>query len=337
MKKEFYSKIKSETDKTRQKALFEAESRLEKVRRTVPGYSELEHEIAKLSISAAKAGIASPNDSDKISAELKKRIQEINDSQIDLIRKAGFPENYMRPIFSCVQCEDTGIIYDQQGDRLCSCFRQHVLDCIYEESGLVKAGTAKFSNFNLSIFSDEIDEKRFLIKKSPKEQIQKIKGFCLEYIKTGFMELGGKGLLFFGTTGSGKTFMTQCVANELISAGRSVVYVSAPLMFDKLNEARMTFGEEAHEDYFAGLRDAELLVIDDLGTETMTEAKSSNLWQILNTRSKLDLVSPHKTIISTNLNLNGIKERYDDRIYSRIIGLSFILQFGGEDLRIITK
>ncbi|MEI6602690.1 MAG: ATP-binding protein [Clostridia bacterium] len=337
MKSEIYSKIKREFDAKRANALSEAENRLEDVRKNVIGFVDVEKEIAQISITALQAVLKKPEEAEQIATELTKQTDEKIIRKLKLLENAGYAKDYLEPRFECQICDDTSIVKGAVGDAICTCFKQKLLENMFHESGLIKGKTAQFDQFNLDIFIDEKDPARFSIKNSPREQIKIIKERCLSYIESDFKELGAKCLLFFGNTGTGKTFMAQSIANEILLLGFTVAYVSAPLMFDKINEARMTFGEDEYEDYFAGLKDAELLVIDDLGTETFTDAKMSNLLQLLNARESLDLVSPHKTIISTNLNLQGLQNRYDERIYSRIIGRFIICQFGGEDLRIVTK
>ena len=337
MKSEIYLKIRKEYDEKRFNALAQAEYRLETVKKQVKGFVDIDKEIGKLSLEACKQILSHPNDTEKIAEQLSKRLAEKTKQRHTLVEMSGYAKDFLDAKFECQECNDTGIMGGVGGDLLCSCFKQKILENMFEESGLVKGKTAQFDKFDLSIFSDEKDEMRFLIESSPREHIEKIKNRCFNYIQKDFEVLGGKGFLFTGNTGTGKTFMAQCVANELLLKGRTVAYVSAPIMFDKINEARMTFGEDNYEDYFAGLKEAELLIIDDLGTETSTEAKTSNFLQLLNARTTLDLLCPHKTIISTNLSLAGIREKYDERIYSRIIGGFYLLKFGGEDLRVVTR
>ncbi len=337
MKSEIYSKIRREYEDKRANALAKADARLEEVRAKVAGYAELEREIGQISLGVIKEVLKRPEETEKFAAELKEKTTEKIFQMLRLLIAEGFPKDYTVPKFECSECSDTGFAKGKEGEQLCNCFKQKLLENMFEESGLVRGKTAQFDKFDAKLFSDTKDEARFLIKESPRNQILKIKARCEKFISEDFGQVDGKGLLFFGNTGTGKTFMAQCIANELLLKGRTVAYVSAPLMFDKINEARMLFGEDEYEDYFSGLKDAELLVIDDLGTETSTEAKLSNMLQLLNARETLDLTSPHKTIISTNMKLSAIREKYDERIYSRIIGKFVTCQFGGEDLRIVMK
>ncbi|MEI6132062.1 MAG: ATP-binding protein [Bacillota bacterium] len=334
MKGEIFALVKKEFEIKRLKALAEAENRLENVRREVEGFSSLEKEIGNLSLAALKEVLKRPDEAEKINSALEVAVAEKGLKKLEMLASAGYSEEYLNAEFQCSKCEDTGVA---SGQVVCSCFRQKMIEMMFMESGLVWGKTARFEMFDANIFSNKNDVEKYLIKDSPRNQIGKIRVRCEKYVADDFMVLGGKGLLFFGNTGTGKTFMAQCIANDILLKGFSVAYVTAPMMFDKLNEARMNYGEVEHEDYFATLKEAELLVIDDLGTETSTDAKASNLLQLLNARDALDLISPRKTIISTNLNLTGIREKYDERIYSRIVGKFITCQFGGEDLRIVLK
>ena len=139
-----------------------------------------------------------------------------------------------------------------------------------------------------------------------------------------------KNLLFTGNTGIGKTYLTNCIANELLKQGKTVLYQTAPVMLDSILDYR--FGKNNDFNY-NDLLNVDLLIIDDLGTENANNIKYSELFNILNTRLLNQNNHVTKTIISTNLSLNHLFKTYDERIFSRLVGYYNICRFFGEDLR----
>ena len=139
-----------------------------------------------------------------------------------------------------------------------------------------------------------------------------------------------KNLLFTGNTGLGKTFLTNCIANEILKSGKTVLYQTAPVLLDSIIDYK--FGKNLNFNY-SDLLNVDLLIIDDLGTENMNNIKLSELFNILNTRLLNQNHHITKTIISTNLSLNNLFKAYDERIFSRLAGYYNICRFFGEDLR----
>ena len=130
-------------------------------------------------------------------------------------------------------------------------------------------------------------------------------------------------LLFYGTVGCGKSFLSCCVAKELIDRGKSVVYFSSAQLFDILYQNTLYNGLEELYNY-------ELVIIDDLGAEMTNSFVTTALFSFLNER----ILREKATIISTNLNLSDMKDRYSDRIASRIIQSFKLYKLSGPDIRI---
>ena len=131
----------------------------------------------------------------------------------------------------------------------------------------------------------------------------------------------------------GKSFMSNCIASELLKKGKTVIYQTAPVLLESVIDFKMNRQKNLGNDFYQSILDCDLLIIDDLGTESLNSMKLSELFTILNTRI-LNLNNKiTKTIISTNLDLNDIFRIYEERIGSRIIGYYDIYRFFGEDLR----
>ena len=131
--------------------------------------------------------------------------------------------------------------------------------------------------------------------------------------------------------------MSNCIASELLKKGKTVLYQTAPVLLEsvidyKFNKNKTNYVEN---NIYNSVLNTNLLIIDDLGTESLNSMKLSELFTILNTRI-LNLNNKiTKTIISTNLNINDIFNNYEERIGSRIAGYYDIYYFFGDDLRFI--
>lgn len=131
----------------------------------------------------------------------------------------------------------------------------------------------------------------------------------------------------------GKTFMSNCVANELLKKGKTVIYQTAPVLLESVIDYKMNKQKNISDNIYKSVLEADLLIIDDLGTESLNSMKLSELFTILNTRILNFNNKITKTIISTNLDINDIFNHYEERIGSRIAGYYDILLFFGDDLR----
>lgn len=131
----------------------------------------------------------------------------------------------------------------------------------------------------------------------------------------------------------GKTFMSNCIANELLKKGKVVLYQTAPVLLESVIDYKMSKQKNSSEDILKSILEADLLIIDDLGTESLNSMKLSELFTIINTRILNLNQKVTKTIISTNLSIQDIFKTYEERIGSRIAGYYDIYCFFGDDLR----
>lgn len=127
--------------------------------------------------------------------------------------------------------------------------------------------------------------------------------------------------------------MSNCIAFELIKKGKTVLYQTAPILLESVIDYKMNRNKNSTENIYDSILNCDLLIIDDLGTESLNSMKLSELFTILNTRILNLNNKSTKTIISTNLNINDIFRIYEERIGSRIIGYYDVYRFFGEDLR----
>lgn len=291
-----------------------------------PDISNLNDKINKTSIEISK-NILLNNDKEKIN-KLKTDLETYKAEKNNLLKKLNITDEFFKPNYSCKLCNDTGYLVDNNS-VMCTCLKQKLLNIEYNKSNISSLENQNFDTFNLNLFSDVIDEKKYNSALSPKQNIEKIKEISENFIKN-FDSFEKKNLLFTGNTGLGKTFLTNCIANELLKQGKTVLYQTAPVMLDTIIDYR--FGKNNNFNY-NDLLNVDLLIIDDLGTESLNNMKFSELFNILNTRLLNQNNHITKTIISTNLSLNNLFKTYDERIFSRLVGYYNICRFFGDDLR----
>ena len=216
---------------------------------------------------------------------------------------------------------------------MCSCFNQALINESFKQSNICKLKDENFETFDFGYYSSNNDKEKYGIEKSPLENIDAIRKLAYNFSHN-LDEPSQKNLLFTGSTGLGKTFLANCVAAETIKQGKSVIYQTAPILLDKMVDFKFKLNKtEAEREEYDKIFTVDLLILDDLGTEAMNNAKFSELFNILNTR----LLKDKKILISTNLTPQDIKREYEERIFSRFVGDFIICRFVGEDIRLLKK
>ena len=251
-----------------------------------------------------------------------------------ILKSLNISDDYFLPKYECKICKDTGYITKNSQTEMCPCLKQKLFDMEYNKSNIYNLKNQNFENFALNLYSDDINPEKYKSKISPRENIILIKGICLSFIEN-FDDPNEKNLLFTGNTGLGKTFLSSCIANELIKKGKTILYQTAPVMLDTVIDYRFN-KQNCSPDIYYNILNADLLIIDDLGTEAMNNIKFTELFNIINTRL-LNQNKTTKTIISTNLSLQNLFSNYDERIVSRIVGNYNICYFFGDDIRFKKK
>lgn len=287
------------------------EERTAYVYQQIDGYRELCESIAGISVSQGKKLLE--GDENALS-DLKNTLEKLSARKKDLLTSAGLPEDYLQPIYDCPDCKDTGY----QNGQKCHCFKQAVIDLLYEQSGI--RDMLEQENFSTLSYEYYQGEDLALFQKNVKICKNFIKSFSTDY----------HNLFFYGTVGTGKSFLSGCVARELIEAGYSVIYFSAAGLFETLSRNMYDYkNKEEFHNLHEDLHSCDLLIIDDLGTEFMNNVTASLFFSLLNERH----LNKKATIISTNLFLEDIQNRYSERIFSRIMSNYTICKFTGSDIR----
>ena len=323
-------------EQKRRDANINLENRKEKIYKKNPRLKEIEDEINKISINKTK-NILTNSLSAKGENKFKEEILKLKQERSKILKSENIDENFFKPHYECEKCKDTGYInYKDKKTVMCNCLKQKLIDISYNKSNLKNVQKENFNNFNDKIFSDKIDLKKYNMNISPRENINNIKKACIGFINN-FDNSDTKNLFFTGNTGLGKTYMTNCIANELLKKGKTVLYQTAPVLLENIINYKMSKQKDSQNNFYKSILESDLLIIDDLGTESLNSMKLSELFTILNSRS-LNLNNKiTKTIISTNLSISKIFSIYEERIGSRIAGFYDIYYFFGEDLRLKKK
>ena len=333
MENSLLKQVLREYETKRSKAILDAEKRKDELIKINPKLIEIDNEIFKNSIQTSKAILNSnKNVRENLLSELKKKNTALIKEKKEFIKSLTKDNDYLNPHFECKMCKDTGYIKKNDAMVMCSCLKQHIFDISYNKSNMGNLERENFSNFNIKLFTDKADFDKYKSNISPRENIRIIKEKVQNFIDN-FENPEEKNLVFTGTTGVGKTYISNCIANELLKLGKTVLYQTAPVMFDEINDAK--FGKEnSNFDLLDNLLKVDLLIIDDLGTEKVSESKITELFTIINTRLLNQNHKITKTIISTNLNIDELFKTYTTRIGSRLAGNYRFLRFFGEDLRL---
>ncbi len=321
----------AEYDQKRRKAQMDSENKRQELYKKFNDLEQFDTKINQLAIGKTKAILNNASNIENFDNEINKLKQK----KQDFINKNNIDIDYLKPKFECDICNDTGYIKDKNNRTImCNCLKQRILNISYNNSNLSDIKKDNFNNFNINIFSDEINIEKYKIKCSPRKNIENIKKAALNFIKD-FDNLEEKNLLFIGNTGLGKTYMTNCIANELIKNGKTVLYQTAPVLLETIIDNKFNkYKNQKSDEFYKNILNVDLLIIDDLGTESANSLTISELFTIINTRILNLNNKPTKTIISTNLSIEQIFKIYEERIGSRIAGYYNIYHFFGEDLRL---
>lgn len=254
--------------------------------------------------------------------EIERENLLLNQKYTSLLIENGFPIDYLEKHYYCKKCQDSGFVDGQQ----CECF----MELLKQEASrrlneLTPMKLCDFSTFKLEYYSDIAQDN----KPSPRSRMESIFKYCKNYAE--YFTLSSPNLLMQGATGLGKTHLSLAIAKRAIELGYDVVYGSAYNLLNKLERER--FGKDEDHDSYNHLVNCDLLILDDLGTEYTSAYVSATIQSIVNTRQLAGL----PTIISTNLSMNEMLERYSDRIVSRILGSYERLLFAGKDVRLEMK
>ncbi|MBQ7758112.1 ATP-binding protein [Anaerotignum sp.] len=321
---QIYKEVLREYDALRTQKMAELRERKESLYMRFPRLEEIEQELSLLGVSTAKLVLLSPDALEGAVAQMKQKQQDLEDERMGIMAKNCLSPSLLKIEYVCENCKDTGYVENEP----CACMKHKLMDRLYDQSNVRDVVKMEnFDTFDLRLFNDEVVPAEGI---SPKENAKRNLKMTMAFAE----DFTGDNLLLYGGAGRGKTFLCNCIAKDVLDRGKTVLYLTAGQLFKQLEEMRFRNKEEEEDmDWDAELLDADLLIIDDLGTEFATMFTASELFRIINDRK----LRKRPVVISTNLDYKALMDQYSDRVMSRLIGEYTTLKFFGEDIRMKKK
>ena len=315
-----YDAIMREYGKQQMENQHSQEARKKEIYQKVPAVKELEAEIAERSVACARKLLEGNQEA---IYELREKLADLKEQKALLIKAAGYSDDYLELHYRCKDCRDTGWV---DGHK-CHCFLRAQMKLLYAQSNLERV--LEQENFDHLTFQ-YYDNSQIIpeIGMTNADYMRRVVKSCMEFAQN--FDSHQDNLLFTGSTGVGKTFLTNCIAKELIDRCISVIYLSSNELFEIFSKYK--FGRESEEDAEESYRyilECDMLIIDDLGTELNISFVSSQLFYCINER----IGRKKGTIISTNLSMSMLKDTYSDRVTSRIMSNYRVIPLYGADIR----
>lgn len=310
-----FDALMREYDKKRLSMAAKMDAKLAQVYEMIPEYYDVEEEIREIAFQAGLKSIEGDADALKNMHEM---IDVLSKKKKELLVSNGFSEDYLEPEYECSDCKDTGFT----DGKKCHCLNQKILQILYSKSNV---GTIlekeNFDTLSIDVYTDTEYE-------IMKPVIDKCKAFVENF------DNSKDNILFMGKPGVGKTFLSNCIAKALLDSGHSVIYFTSVQLFDTLSKVAFSYdytenSQKMKEDIY----DCDLLIVDDLGTETVTKFVEAQLFNIINER----IIREKSTIISTNYVLSDITEHYSERVLSRLVGKYSMIKPDISDIRFKSK
>lgn len=299
------------------------EARKNEIYREIPAIRELEAEIAGRSVAGAKRLLGGDTG---VLSQLKEELADLREQKALLIRAKGYPDDYLELHYRCPDCKDTG----WRDGRKCHCFLKAQMKLLYAQSNLNQVlDQENFGNLSYAYYDDQ--EILPEIGLTNADYMRRVVRGCMDFAAD--FDRKKENLLFTGSTGVGKTFLTNCIARALMDSGHSVIYLSAGDLFEVFSRNKFDYDTpEDMRDTYRYILDCDLLIIDDLGTELNNSFTSSQLFYCINERMNMS----RSTIISTNLSIARLRDSYTDRVTSRIMRYRIIPLYG-RDIRLLKR
>jgi DNA replication protein DnaC len=299
------------------------DERRREVYSAIPELADIDREIASRGRDKLAGMLAGDADASDSSDRYHEYIEAQISKKAKLMSDHGYPSDYLDPPYTCEDCHDTGYI----GHERCHCLRQRILDMSYRQQPLMaQLEGADFRDFSLDYYpADSYD-------KSTGASARDSAARALQDTRTYAEDPEGHSgnFVIYGTTGSGKTFLSCCVGSALRNSGHTVVYQTAGRLFELMSDHTFRRDTSGRENGYSEVYNCDLLIIDDLGTELVNDFTRGALFDLLNYR----MIAGKATIVSTNLSLQEILDTYTGRVFSRLMEHYVWLHLFGSDIRI---
>ena len=312
-----FDSIMREYDNQRLENMHGLNARTQAVYDKFPEIKQIDQQISEL---AEKFATSFTTEGIMSFAQYKEKLSDLRMEKEALLKCYRIEPKELQMQYRCPDCQDTGYIENEK----CHCLKQRIIDEMYQQSNLREILNAEnFSTLSYRYYDQENMEKMQVA-------IETCTKFAENFDKT------FENILLCGTVGIGKTFLSNCIAKEVLDKGHSVLYLSAFQLFDLM--AKNSFsGNAPKEDFVAKqyphIFESDLLIIDDLGTELANSFTLAGFFLVINER----ILRKKSTIISTNLSPQEILTTYTERTASRIISNYTMLKLSGSDIRLKKK
>lgn len=319
-----YRDIMFRYDQTRMKNQRILDQRYEALYREIPELNRLQKEIVQLSLERARDGLLHPENAEKTEEQYQQRRHALLGKKADALRQHGYDSDYLDAIYDCKDCQDTGYI----DGAPCHCLCQAKTLALYQNSNLMQVLEAEnFDTFDEQYYNDTEENQNLHL--TPRQNIRKVREMCRDFIQ--HFDESYDNLIFYGPTGVGKTFLTHCIAKQLLDTSHTVLYLTSLQLFDILEKNKFNKEDSwTSNEQIAYMLNSDLLIIDDLGTELVNSFTTSQLFYFIEERH----MQQRSTIISTNLSFQELRDRYSERIFSRFTGYYNFLMIIGDDIRL---
>lgn len=328
--REMHEKARAEIKNRRNTAEYTASQRKNELSIKYPEFQFIETELAKTGHETVRAFSLPKEKAETELNRIREKNRQLRDERKNLLKALNLPEDYLDVKYTCEKCQDTGVVeeYDEDrrvsyGTKLCSCHNELLKKYASEKmSSMTPLELSNFDDFDLDYYPKYSNGDGTI---SPYDRMKSVYESCRSYADN--FGTDSNNLYFYGRTGLGKTHLSLAIANEVIKKGYNVVYGSVINFLNKLEREKFGRADSFEtEDILIG---ADLLILDDLGAEFSTAVATSSLYNIINSR----IARGVPTIISSNLNIKEMQDRYPESVASRVIGNYKMVVFDGKDIR----
>ena len=304
----------------RQNARAEADERKRYAVEHLPGYAAAEEAFRNCGVRAALSGALG-----QVSAQAVQQLNEAKAARDKILADSGRSPLWIEPKFNCRLCSDTGTL----DGKTCSCVQKLMRDLRREEiESISSLSIQTFDSLQLQYYPDELDPvSGRSIRRYMGETLADLQAYAEDF------DRDSANLLLYGNAGLGKTHAALAIAGVALNKGYDVIYLSSPDFFSRVED--LHFGNDTtgqKELLLDAVTNADLLILDDLGTEMVTTFVLSTFYTLLNNRT----ANRRPTIFTTNITDGAVLEKcYTEKISSRLSGACEPFLFLGNDIRAI--
>lgn len=330
-KTKIYKQALIEIDQIRTKNTIDYNENRRILMEKYPRLQGIESELGLIGVKLLKAMMLDPEAIEIEIGKLRRQQKALKQEKEQILEDNNIPKTMLEIQYTCKKCNDGGYI----NGKKCVCLQKKIMNKVYDQSHILNIiKEEKFEKFKYHFYSKEIDPIEGI---SHYDNVSQIVSECIVYVSD-FAENNGESILLTGEPGVGKTFLCNCIAGALIAEDYSVLYLTASQLFKKLEEQRFNNNKNLEEleelqEWDREVLEADLLIIDDLGTEFITQFTIGELFRIINERQLIK----KPMVFSANLDVDQLKDKYTERTSSRILDKFNVYTIFGDDIRVMKK